>query len=129
MLRRTQSPRERVRMHRFQRTVTEALASLPPSVQDRLDNVAVVVAAGPSASEGLEATDQVYGHYEGTPLTVRSGGDGFSLPDRIVIYRDPLERDFPDPDELKAQIRITVLHEIGHHLGFEEDDLDRLGLG
>ena len=116
-------------MYRFRRVVTEALASLPPHIHERLDNVAITVADEP-AEEQIEGDEHsLYGHYEGVPLTDRTSGYGFTLPDRIVIYRGPLERDYPEPRELREQIRITVLHEIGHHLGFSEDNLERMGIG
>ena len=118
-----------MRTYRFRRAVTEALASLPPRIQRRLDNVAITVADEPSGEQIDGGDHSLYGHYEGVPLTDRTSGYGMTLPDRIVIYRGPLERQFPDADELRDQIRITVLHEIGHHLGFDEDGLERMGIG
>ena len=69
----------------------------------------------------------LYGLYEGVPLPER---DGPPLePDRITIYRRELEADFTDPDELREEIRITVLHELAHYFGLDEDRLDELGYG
>ena len=69
------------------------------------------------------------GLYEGTPLPERSSAAAGHLPDQITIYRLPLEESFPDPDELEEEIRITVLHELAHYFGIDEDRLDQLGYG
>ena len=68
----------------------------------------------------------LFGLYEGIPLPER-GDDAGVLPDRITIYRLPLEDEFPDPAELEREIRITVLHELGHYFGLDEDRLEELG--
>lgn len=97
-----------------------ALDSLPPEIAGALRNVAVVV-------EGENDGDpDLYGLYEGIPLPERGDVSG-SLPDRIAIYRRPLEADFPDPEDLRREIRITVLHELGHYFGLDEDRLAELG--
>ena len=84
-------------------------------------NVAVVV-----EDEHPDDPD-LYGLYEGLPLPERTGQDTGMLPDRIAIFRRPLEQDFPDPAELEQEIRITVLHELAHYFGFDEDRLSELG--
>jgi predicted Zn-dependent protease with MMP-like domain len=96
----------------FDEHVRRALDALPPELARRLDNVAVVV-----EDENAEEPD-LYGLFEG-------GGD--FMPDKVTIYRLPLEGDFPDPDDLEDEIRITVLHEIGHYFGLDEDRLGELG--
>jgi predicted Zn-dependent protease with MMP-like domain len=68
----------------------------------------------------------LFGLYEGVPLPER-GDEAGSLPDRIAIYRRPLEEEFPDPRDLEREIRITVLHELGHYFGLDEDRLAELG--
>lgn len=104
----------------FEDHVRAALDSLPPEVADALRNVAVVV-------EDQNADDpELLGLYEGVPLPER-GHDAGSLPDTITIYRRPLEAEFPDPQELQREIRITVLHEIGHYFGLDEERLAQLG--
>ena len=104
----------------FEDHVRAALDSLPPEVADALRNVAVVV-----EDENADDPD-LFGLYEGVPLPER-GDEAGALPDRIAIYRRSLEDEFPDPLELQREIRITVLHEIGHYFGLDEDRLAELG--
>jgi predicted Zn-dependent protease with MMP-like domain len=105
----------------FEDEVRAALDSLPPKLAAALDNVAVVI-----EDENPEDPD-IFGLYEGIPLTERGSGDFGQLPDRIAIYRRPLEEDFDDPAELRAEIRITVLHELAHYFGFDENRIAELG--
>jgi predicted Zn-dependent protease with MMP-like domain len=105
---------------RFEDHVRAALDSLPPHLAAALKNVAVVV-----EDENPEDPD-LFGLYEGVPLPERGDMAG-SLPNRIAIYRLPLEEEFPDPVELEEEIRITVLHELGHYFGLDEDRLAELG--
>jgi predicted Zn-dependent protease with MMP-like domain len=104
----------------FEDHVRQALDSLPPRIAAALQNVAVVV-----RDEHPDDPD-LFGLYEGTPLPERGDMAG-SLPDRITIYRRPLEEEFDDPAELEEEIRITVLHELGHYFGLDEDRLSELG--
>ena len=104
----------------FDDHVRAALDSLPPGIAAALRNVAVVV-----EDENAEDPD-LFGLYEGVPLPER-GDDAGSLPDRIAIYRLPLEDEFPDPHDLEREIRVTVLHELGHYFGLDEDRLAELG--
>jgi len=104
----------------FDDHVRTALDSLPPELARALRNVAVVV-----EDENPEDPD-LFGLYEGVPLPER-GDDAGALPDRIAIYRHPLEAEFPDPVDLEREIRITVLHELGHYFGLDEDRLEELG--
>ena len=105
----------------FEEHVRRALDSLPPELARALENVAVVV-----EDENPEDPD-LFGLYDGTPLPERDSGWAGSLPDRIAIYRRPLEESFQDPAELEEEIRITVLHELAHYFGIEEDRLLELG--
>jgi predicted Zn-dependent protease with MMP-like domain len=104
----------------FDDVVREALDSLPQHLASALTNVAVVV-----EDENPEDPD-LYGLYHGVPLTERGDGVGL-LPDTISIYRIPLEESFPDPEELREEIRITVLHELAHYFGLDEDRIAELG--
>ena len=104
----------------FDDHVKAALDLLPPDIAAALDNVAVVV-----EDEHPDDPD-LYGLYEGIPLPERGDMAG-ALPDRITIFRLPLEEEFVDPDELEREIRITVLHELGHYFGLDEDRLAELG--
>src|SRR5262245_23967602 len=109
-------------MGRFEDHVERALDSLPAELRRAMENVAVVV-----EDENPEDPD-LFGLYTGVPLTERDSGYAGSLPDRIEIYRLPLEEEFgDDPALLEEEIRITVLHEIAHHFGIDEDRLDELG--
>lgn len=105
----------------FEDEVGAALDSLPPELAHALVNIAVVI-------EDAHPDDpDLFGLYEGIPLTERGSGDFGQLPDRIAIYRRPLEDEFPDPADLREEIRITVLHELAHYFGFDEDRIAELG--
>ena len=108
-------------MTAFEEHVRAALDELPPHLARALENVAVVVEDENSADPDL------FGLYHGVPLPERGSGYAGQLPDRISIYRLPLEDSFRDPEELREEIRITVLHELAHHFGIDEDRLDELG--
>ena len=104
----------------FEDQVRAALDEVPPHIAAALENVAVVV-----EDENPDDPD-LLGLYHGIPLTERGDTVGFP-PDTISIYRVPLEESFTDPDELREEIRITVLHELGHYFGLDEDRLADLG--
>jgi predicted Zn-dependent protease with MMP-like domain len=115
----------------FYDLVERALDGLPPELSRLLDNVAIVVDEWPEYSTPLVSDGQgetLYGLYEGVPLTERGAGYYGVLPDKITIFRGPLERDFRTA-ELEEQVRITVVHEIAHYFGFDEDRLEELGWG
>ena len=115
----------------FYKLVEQALEGLPPELSKLLDNVAIVVDDWPDYSTPLMAggaEETLYGLYEGVPLTERGSGYYGFLPDRITIFRGPLERDFATRD-LEEQVRITVVHEIAHYFGFDEERLVELGWG
>ena len=99
----------------FERVVLETLDSLPPELRDRISNVEVVVEDEPPDGRPL------LGLYQGVPLTRRGSGYSGALPDKITIYRGPLERLYGDDiDALREQIRHVVLHEIAHHFGISD---------
>ena len=106
----------------FEDVVRSALDAIPPELAAALRNVAVVV-----EDENADDPD-LYGLFEGIPLTEGGPGPG-DLPNRIAIYRVPLEADFDDEAELRDEIRVTVLHELGHYFGLDEDRLGELGYG
>jgi predicted Zn-dependent protease with MMP-like domain len=116
---------------RFERLVERALDAIPQPFRAALDEVAIVIEedATPDQLElsGLGPDDALYGLYEGTPRT-EWGADMVAFPNKISLFRLPLEEDFPDPDELADEVRITVIHELAHHLGIDDDRLDELGL-
>ena len=107
-------------MSDFEQHVRAALESLPPHLARAVRNLELVI-----EDEHPDDPD-LFGLYEGIPLPER-GDEAGMLPDRISIYRRPLEEEFPDPAELQEEIRITVLHELAHHFGIDEDRLDELG--
>jgi predicted Zn-dependent protease with MMP-like domain len=105
----------------FEEHVEQALASLPADLRQAMSNVEIVV-----EDENPEDPD-LFGLYFGVPLTERGDYVGV-LPDKIAIYRLPLEEEFgDDPAMLRNEIRITVLHEIAHHFGIDEERLAELG--
>ena len=104
----------------FEDQVRAALDELPPDLARALRNVAVVV-----EDQHPEDPD-LFGLYHGVPLPERGDMSGL-LPDKISIYRIPLEESFSDPGELREEIRITVLHELAHYFGLDEDRIAELG--
>lgn len=118
----------RVKEQDFDELVERALEDVPPELSELLENVVIVVDDWPDEHMLAKGEDDtLYGLYEGVPITER-GSDYYGLPDRITIFRGPLERDFP-PDELEEEIRVTVIHEIAHYFGFDEDRIEELGWG
>ena len=108
------------------------LERLPGEFRSRLHNVAIVIEKRPKKSQlkamGLNLQEDVlYGLYEGTPLSERSALEPPLLPDKITIFSEPLVRDFPNPVELRRQIRLTLIHEIAHYFGMDEEEIEDLG--
>jgi predicted Zn-dependent protease with MMP-like domain len=105
----------------FDEEINAALASLPPDLRSAISNVTIVVEDEPPDGEPL------LGLYQGIPLTQRTSHYGGVLPDKISIYRGPLERLFgADPSRLRARIRHVVLHEVAHHFGISDERLVEL---
>ena len=116
----------------IRKAVARVIDKLPKEFREQLRNVEIVVETRPSKelllAEGLDPReDTLYGIYQGVPLPDRSALDPPLLPDKITIFAEPLLEDFPDPDELREEIRLTVLHEIAHYFGMEEEDIEDLG--
>jgi predicted Zn-dependent protease with MMP-like domain len=116
----------------IRKEVARVLDRLPRQFREQLHNVEFVVEERPSIdllrAEGLDPRhDTLYGIYQGVPLPDRSSLDPPLLPDKITIFAEPLQEDFSDPDELRDEIRLTVLHEIAHYFGMDEDEIDDLG--
>jgi predicted Zn-dependent protease with MMP-like domain len=116
---------------RFERLVERALDGIPAPFQAALAEVAVVIEDDATDEQleisGLHPDEALYGLYEGTPRTAW-GADQTPFPNKISLFRLPLEEDFPDPDDLADEVRITVIHELAHHLGIDDERLDELGL-
>jgi len=111
--------------------VDEALATIPMPFAAALDEVAIVIDDEPTTDQltpdELERGDTLYGVYEGIPRT-EWGADWVAEPNRIVLFRLPLEADFPDPDDLADEVWVTVVHELAHHLGIDDERLHALGV-
>jgi predicted Zn-dependent protease with MMP-like domain len=106
----------------FEELVRSAIDDLPAEFQRALENVAIVV-----SDRGAE--NHAYGMYVGMRMNGGSFFGGGGTPDEILIFRDTLVRDFgDDPRRLRAKVTQTVLHEVGHHFGFDEEGVRRLGL-
>lgn len=114
----------------FAQIVAEALEELPPEIQARMENVEVVVAWWPTRAQlrqaGLRAGQTLFGLYEGVPLTRRTSGYHLVPPDKITIFQGPIEATHRTPEAMRRQVRRTVLHEVGHHFGLDEDRLRAL---
>jgi predicted Zn-dependent protease with MMP-like domain len=125
-------PIPRLSRAQFRRLVREAIDRLPTPVQEMLHNVDVEVRWRPTPWErrqaGVRPGEPLFGLYLGTPLPQRDSSYTMTLPDRIVIYQEPHERFCRSHEELVEQVRVTLLHEIGHYLGMDEDRLQELGL-
>ena len=125
-------PRPATRHRRFDALVDEALATIPMPFAAALEEVAIVIADEPTPEQlranGLPDDDALYGIYEGVART-EYGADWIAVPNTITLFRLPLEADFADPEELADEVWITVVHELAHHLGIDDDRLDQLGAG
>lgn len=115
----------------FNQLVVQALDSLPDFFKAQLNNVEVVVSDWPSPAElqaaGVHSPYQLLGLYQGIPLTKRTTHYGMVLPDKISIFRRPIERLCRTPQAIVKQVRRTVLHELAHHFGISDERLRELG--
>lgn len=126
---RTGRPRSRHRP--FEELVGLALDAVPEPFAAALDEVAIVIEDEPTDEQRqehrIEADESLYGLYEGVPRT-EWGADWAAVPNRITLFRLPLEADFADPDDLADEVWVTVIHELAHHLGIDDDRLEALGI-
>jgi predicted Zn-dependent protease with MMP-like domain len=119
-----------VKREEFEEMVRRALDRIPEPFQAAMKNIEVVILdrPGPEAADLLDDDDDgLYGLYIGTPLPERSTHDSGDLPDVIYLYRKLLEEDFPEPEDLVEEIEITLVHEIAHYFGFDEETLKEYG--
>ena len=122
----------RMEREEFETLVTEALDELPEQFAKYMENVQVVVEDEPSPdlirNMGMSpGRDTLFGLYQGVPIDRRGFGFGNHLPDKITIYFLPLLRACRTPDRIRREVRRTVVHEIGHHFGFDDAELRREG--
>ena len=117
----------------FEALVESALRKIPRRFRNALQNIGIVVEDWPDPALMAEVTgdreEVVYGLFTGRPLTERHYDDWGDLPALIHIYQGPLEEDFPDHRELEREIEVTLVHEIAHYLGIDEETLDKYGYG
>ena len=106
----------------FDDLVSDALDRIPPPLATLMDNVVVLVEEEPPPEEA-----DLLGLYVGTPLTERDTSYTFRPPDQVFVYRGPLLRMCQDADELAEEIEITVVHEIAHHFGIDDEQLHEWG--
>ena len=107
---------------RFEELVSAALDEIPPELAAVMDNVVVLVEDEPPADD-----PDLLGLYEGIPLTERDWAYGGQLPDRITVFRGPTLRMCSTEDEVVDEVHITVVHEVAHHFGIDDDRLHALG--
>ncbi len=113
-----------VTRERFEELVADALDTIPPGLTDLIDNCVVLVEEEPPADD-----PDLLGLYDGTPLTERDSSYSMVVPDRITLYRGPLLAMCEDEDDVVREVRITVVHEVAHHFGIDDDRLHELGYG
>ena len=120
-------------MHRraFEKLVEKALGRLPKEFRQALDNLAIVIEDWPDPGIVEEITgdpeEVIYGLFSGTPLPEQRLEDSGDLPPVIALYQGPLEEDFPERAELAREVGITLVHELAHFMGFDEDAVRRYG--
>ena len=124
----------RLTQQEFEELVQRGFQELPAKVRGVLENVAILVEDRPSIEDQEEAgvgyggADQLFGLYTGVPLPEREGGLP-PIPDTITLFQRPIESACSSRHEIVREIRVTLLHEVGHYLGMSEGDLERLGYG
>ena len=114
----------------FERLVADALTTIPRRFRAAMANLAIVVEDEPSPEQlgemEIEPPDTLLGLYQGIPLTERRWDYGNALPDRILLFQGPLERESDDEDDLVVAIGETLIHEIGHYFGLSEEEIEEI---
>jgi predicted Zn-dependent protease with MMP-like domain len=115
---------------KFEQLVAEAITLIPKRFRREMRNIAIVVEDEPSAElleeMEIEPPDSLYGLYQGTPLTERTSGYGNTLPDRVTLFKTPIEEDCDDEDDVRAVIGETLIHEVGHYFGLSEEEIEEI---
>jgi predicted Zn-dependent protease with MMP-like domain len=121
-------------MKHFARLVRRVMETMPPEIAKYLDNVVVEVEDEPDektlrdagfTDDEIEAGESLYGLFVPMEISMPEGADFLDYPHRILIFKRPLEEDFPEPRQLRIEIRKTVIHEVSHHFGLTDRDLER----
>jgi predicted Zn-dependent protease with MMP-like domain len=119
-----------MKRRQFEALVEKALRKLPKKFKERISNIAVVVEDWADettlADMGIEPPDTLYGLYRGVELAHRDSSYGNVLPDVITIYQGPIEEDAADEEEMAEIVRETVVHELGHYFGLDDDTMHRI---
>ena len=114
----------------FEKLVAEALATIPRRFRDAMSNLVIVVEDEPSADlldeMEIEPPDTLFGLHQGVPLTERHWGYGNMLPDRILLFQGPLEREADDDEDIVVGIGETLIHEVGHYFGLSEEEIQEI---
>jgi predicted Zn-dependent protease with MMP-like domain len=119
--------------HQFEQLIEESLQQIPAALREAMNNLAIVIEPWPErelmAQMYGDPDTCVYGLFDGIPLTERHVDDSGDLPSVIHIYQAALESDFPNATELRQEITVTLVHEIAHFMGLDEDQIEALGYG
>lgn len=114
----------------FERLVAEALTDIPDEFRRAMRNIAIIVEDEPSpqllVEMDIQPPDTLFGLYQGTPLTERDATFGNALPDRILLFQGPHEREAEDHEDLIVSIAETLIHEIGHYFGMSEEEIQEV---
>ena len=115
---------------KFEQLVADAITLIPTRFRREMRNIAIVVEDEPSAElleeMEIEPPDSLYGLYQGTALTERTSGYGNTLPDRVTLFKTPIEEDCDDEDDVRAVIGETLIHEVGHYFGLSEEEIEEI---
>jgi predicted Zn-dependent protease with MMP-like domain len=115
---------------KFEAIVADALRGIPRDFRDAMRNIAIVVEDEPSRQllreMDIDPPDTLFGLYQGTPLTERGWDYGNALPDRILLFQGPHEREAEDEDDLVVSVGETLIHEIGHYFGMSEEEIEEI---
>jgi len=119
-----------VNRKKFEQLVAEALATIPRRFREAMSNLAIVVEDEPSRElrreMEIDPPDTLLGLYQGIPLTERRWDYGNALPDRILLFQGPLQRESEDEDDLVVAIGETLIHEVGHYFGLSEEEIEEI---
>ena len=114
----------------FEKLVEDGLALIPDEIRSRINNVQIVIEDEPGnellAELGVPPEETLFGLYTGVPLTERTS-EYSALPDRIIIFRRPLIEEFDDPPAIRREVARTIIHEVAHHFGIDDERLAELG--